>query len=118
MTERDGGPPAEDGCWFDGSPYPRYFGLSGGSWVVGSLGHNKYGPDEIGYTTDLVDYYQTQRASMGLSMPCGITRLQNMVIQCNGGTEVFYKQNVLVAQMEYTTVTAIRDGRSATRAWP
>jgi hypothetical protein len=83
-----------DACYFNGSAYLPLTGVTGGTWIVGSItpgspesqvvtpGHNQWGPDLVGYNPGPVRYYQQNRARLGLGMPCGfgLRRLHSNVI--------------------------------------
>lgn len=62
VTESDSSP-ATDSCWFEGSPFPRVPGVTGGTWSIGS--DNRWGPDYVGWGNDLFRYYQSQRVARG-----------------------------------------------------
>lgn len=116
-----------DSCYFQGSPYSPFNSVSGSSWLIGGInpgqaesqvvvpGHNQWGPDEIGYGAGPVQYYQQNRARLGLSLPCGATFSQNLTITCSQTQEqgpITYKgNNPLSSTIDATGITNCRSSR-------
>jgi hypothetical protein len=94
MTVEEGvAAPGADTCWFNGSAYPKYTTITGGTWTVagGDVAgqHNHWGYDYVGATTALINYYRVQDPQRGISMPCGFTWYQSMQILCGTIWQVY-----------------------------
>ena len=119
VTEQDGGG-GVDGCYFTGSIY-------GPSTVVPNTStevnwDQTYG-DGVGASSTLTNYYRAQRPAQGLSMPCGWTFNQNVVMMCTASTFLqFTSNNQLKPGIGTTTVTSCRQTPSTqncvSRTWP
>lgn len=96
----------DDNCWFPGSNYNQYTGLSGGEWEVD--GSNNYGPDLIGWGYYEITYYRTWNHA-----PCQWVIDQAMEINNGNLGWIRYKVNRLKAGIGLTTIWSERDGQRA-----
>jgi len=116
VTEADAGG-GSDGCHFPESEFPPWTSIRQPypSWFVGT--DNRWGPDQIGWHEDAVDYYKIERPERGLPMPCGNQLYQRMSIYCTAGWKP-YRVNVLECSIGINWVTSSRDGLEVFRWWP
>jgi len=107
-----GGP---DTCWFAGSAFLQFTGITGGTWTVAAgqvTTSNDWGFDYVGWHDVAVDYYRLHHRA-----PCGTTFPQQMTIKSptddayvNYGTV-----NTLGGSFTATTETSLRAGHRKTR---
>jgi hypothetical protein len=110
VQEADAGN-GSDSCWFAGSSFAPFTGLSGGTWTVNA--DNTWGDDFVGWFPNPVTYYRTQGRA-----PCASTLHQQMTMMCSDGTFHNYGPvNTLGGSFTATTVTSIRAGGTATRRY-
>jgi hypothetical protein len=109
------GPPGNDACFFEGSLALKFDHVTGGSWNVNTpaLFYNGYAFDEVGWTSQGVNYYRGQGRA-----PCMTTFYQNMVVICNGGAPQFFATNTLTATIGTTDVGSSRADKSVSKTWP
>jgi len=107
--------PGQDTCWNVYSDYAPQVYVDGGAWPVFE---DQYGPDYVGWTPFGVQYYRLQRNSIGLGMPCGSLKYQDMHITdgpfSNGPV---YTTNILTMEMDWVSVCASRAGVQQCRPW-
>jgi hypothetical protein len=117
-TDPGGG---SDGCHFPGSildPEPSCCdNTMPSTWTVES--GNRWGPDFVGWLPSAVNYYQLERVTRGLTMPCRATWPQRMNMTCGTlGASSNYVDNILYGEIDVTTVSSGRNGNSTRRDWP
>ncbi len=110
-----------DGCHFPGSeidPEPSCCDNAiPSTWPVES--GNRWGPDVVGWLPSAVEYYQLERLTRGLPLPCRATWPQRMRMHCGTlGASSNYVDNILFAEIDVTTVSSGRNGRFEQREWP
>ncbi len=125
VQEQDAGG-GQDGCYFNGTALgatPINKIPSPAIWRVAS--DNTFGPDNIGYSPDLVAYLRNYRPS-GSAWPCNVTLNQNMQINCAQGSYTTYlpqstnpppnnQPNILQVTIGQSSETVSREGATFTR---
>jgi hypothetical protein len=85
---------AVDACHFTGSQYPAWSGVTGGTWTVAGSNtpgqYNTWGYDNVGWWSNIVNYYRVQAPAHGIAFPCAATVYQSLQIMCNANTWVVY----------------------------
>jgi hypothetical protein len=108
LTELGGEYADYDECYEDSdgqSPFGSYH-ITGGSWTV--LSDNTWKFDEIGFPTNYVDWYRTNGAPYGVSIPCTATAYQDMEITCGSNYWVYENNNVLQVTINSQSVKDAR----------
>lgn len=112
-----------DDCHFADSIFDPNTNPDPTAWLVGDVNMipsstlNIWGGDYIGWDEDAVNYYQVERLSRGLPLPCDFTTTQRMNIACDAGNS-FYKSGVIKATIDVVSVGSTRHGQSTSRQWP
>jgi hypothetical protein len=106
QIQEDYGSQGVNTCWYAGSPLPQHPQVTNpssgfGPWVVGTIflsqvqtepgAQNHWGYDYIGISRAGIDQIRQDAPNHGVSLPCDFIQYQNMWIECDASTHVFYE---------------------------
>ena len=104
-------PQGTNSCYFSTGPLVQHPGVSGGSWSVGTPGHNQWGPDNIGANLSDIATVVKFGPAHGITFPCTLTIYQVMDINCAAGLWLPYHSDTIIIQIEADeTQEVCRDG--------
>ena len=111
VVERDPGG-ANDGCWFQGAPFGKATGVTGGTWDVGA--DNWWQKDTVGIAWFAVLWYQDNHPNL----PCVVTIPQKMDVVIPGAANIEYTSNTLTTTVGSSTIKNERDDEPHQKSYP